>query len=86
MAGSLQPESLSSDGSDTCRSKRRSDFAGSATYGYCASRDLSYFGYKLVALTTLDGIPVLYDLVPAHTDERVAAEAVLYALPAHRPV
>ena len=59
------------------RSKRRSDFAGSATYGYCASRDLSYFGYKLVALTTLDGIPVLYDLVPAHTDERAAAEAVL---------
>lgn len=59
------------------RSKRRSDFAGSANYGYCASRNLSYFGYKLVSLTTLDGIPVLYELVPANTDERLAAETVL---------
>lgn len=59
------------------RSKKRSDFAGSASYGYCASRKLHYFGYKLVMLTTLDGLPVYYDLVPAHTDERVAAEVVL---------
>jgi len=59
------------------RPNRRSDFAGSASYGYCASRSLKYFGYKLVALTTLEGIPVAYDLVPANTDEREAAEAVL---------
>lgn len=59
------------------RSKRRSDFAGSATYGYCASRNMHYFGYKLVSLTTLDGVPVVYELVPAHTDERLAAETVL---------
>lgn len=59
------------------RSKKRSDFYGHASYGYCASRKLHYFGYKLVCLTTLEGIPVLYDLVPAHTDERTAAEAVL---------
>jgi len=59
------------------RSKRRSDFAGSASYGYCASRKMHYFGYKLVTLTTLSGIPVVYDLVPAHTDERAAAETVL---------
>jgi len=59
------------------RSKRRSDFAGSATYGYCASRNLHYFGYKLVTLSTLDGVPVVYELVPAHTDERLAAETVL---------
>lgn len=59
------------------RSKRRSDFAGSADYGYCASRDMHYFGYKLVVLCTLDGIPVVYELVPASTDERVAAETVL---------
>ena len=59
------------------RSKRRSDFAGSASYGYCASRKLHYFGYKLVMLTTLDGIPVVYDLVPAQTDERVAANEIL---------
>jgi hypothetical protein len=29
------------------RSKKRSDFAGSAAYGYCAARQLHYFGYKL---------------------------------------
>lgn len=60
------------------RSKRRSDFRGKADYGYCAARQLRYFGYKLVMLTTLDGLPVVYDLVPASTDERAAAETVLY--------
>ena len=59
------------------RSKRHSDFEGSASYGYCASRKLYYFGYKLVVLSTLSGIPLVYALVPAHTDERAAAEAVL---------
>ncbi len=59
------------------RSKRRSDFAGRAAYGYCAARKLHYFGYKLVMLTTLKGVPVVYDLVPANLDERQAAEAVI---------
>ena len=62
------------------RSKKRSDFAGSADYGHCASRNLKYFGYKLVSLCTLEGIPIVYELVPANTDERLAAESVLYAL------
>lgn len=62
------------------RCNRRSDFAGSASYGTCASRSLTYFGYKLVALSTLDGLPVAYDLVAAHTDEREAAEVVLGTL------
>jgi hypothetical protein len=59
------------------RSKRHSDFAGYASYGYCAARQMHYFGFKLVALTTLDGLPLVYDLVPANTDERLAAECVL---------
>lgn len=62
------------------RSNRRSDFAGSASYGHCPSRNLKYFGYKLVTVTTFSGIPVVYELVPAHTDEREAAEAVLVYL------
>ena len=62
------------------RSKRCSDFAGSADYGVCASRNLKYYGYKLVSLCTLDGIPIVYELVSANTDERLAAESVLYAL------
>jgi len=59
------------------RRKTASDFLNSASYGYCASRNLHYFGYKLVMLTTLEGLPVVYDLVPAHTDERAAALSVL---------
>jgi hypothetical protein len=59
------------------RSKRCSDFAGNAAYGVCASRNMKYFGYKLVMLSTLDGIPVAYELVPANSDERAAAEEVL---------
>lgn len=62
------------------RSKRRSDFRGKADYGYCAARQLHYFGYKLVLLTPLDGLPLWYDLVPASTDERAAAEPVLERL------
>lgn len=62
------------------RSNRRSDFAGSASYGHCPSRNMKYFGYKLVTVTTFSGIPVVYELVPAHTDEREAAEAVLVYL------
>jgi hypothetical protein len=62
------------------RSKKRSDFAGSADYGHCASRNMKYYGYKLVSPCTLDGIPIVYELVPANTDERLAAESVLYAL------
>ncbi len=59
------------------RNKSHSDFLGSAGYGRCVSRNLKYFGYKLIAVTTLNGIPIVYDLVPANSDERLAAEAVI---------
>jgi hypothetical protein len=59
------------------RLKSHSDFAGNANYGRCVSRNLRYFGYKLVMLSTLSGIPVAYELVPANLDERLAAEAVM---------
>src|SRR5258708_6694779 len=52
------------------RSKSHSAFAGSAGYGHCAARNFNYYGYKLVMLTTLDGLPVVYDLVAANIDER----------------
>lgn len=58
------------------RRKAHSQFAGRADYGVCPSHHLHYFGYKLVTLTTLDGLPVVYALVPANTDERDAAEVV----------
>ena len=59
------------------RNKLKSDFEGSASYGYCATRKMKYFGYKLVIICTLNGIPIAYDLVPANTDERKAAQGVL---------
>ena len=59
------------------RSKKHSDFDGSASYGYCAARKMKYFGYKLVVLSTLGRIPVADELVPANTDERKAVEGVL---------
>lgn len=59
------------------RRKSHSAFAGSAGYGHCAARKMNYFGYKLVMLTTLDGLPWRYDLVAANTDEREAAEVVV---------
>lgn len=68
------------------RDKRSSDFRGSAAYGYCAARRLKYFGYKLVMLTTLNGTPYAFELVPANTDERAAADEVLDTLPADSQV
>jgi Transposase DDE domain len=59
------------------RDKQHSDFAGNASPGWCAAREMRYFGYKLVMLSTWNGIPISDDIVPANTDERIAAEGVL---------
>jgi hypothetical protein len=59
------------------RNKHHNDFAGGANFGYCASRNLKYFVYKLVTTSTPTSIPTVYDLVPANTDERLAAEVVI---------
>lgn len=59
------------------RNKSHSHFAASADYGYCVSKKLHYWGYKFVLLVTADGIPVAFELVPANTDEREAAEEVI---------
>ena len=42
---------------------------------------MKYYGYKLVMLTTLDGTPYSFELVPANTDERAAADEILDTLP-----
>ena len=59
------------------RNKSRSDFLGSAKYGHCVSRNLKFFGYLLVVISTLYCIPVVYELVPANLDECLAAETVV---------
>jgi hypothetical protein len=68
------------------RDKSHSDFLGSADYGYCAARRMKYYGYKLVMLTTLDGTPYSFELVPANTDERQAADEILDSLRPDRDV
>lgn len=59
------------------RDKSRSGFLATAEYGYCAARKLKYFGYKLVLLIDFSGIPICFELVPANTDERAAADEIL---------
>jgi len=62
------------------RDKSHSHFRGTADFGVCVSRKMKYFGYKLIMLSTLDGIPVSYELVTANTDDRPAAEEVLWTI------
>ena len=52
------------------RSERHSEFAGSADYGYRSACRLYYFGDKFTLLSTVNGLPIAFDLVPANTDER----------------
>jgi hypothetical protein len=52
-------------------------FDGAADVGWCQAKRQFYYGLKLVLALTLDGVVVRYDLVPAATNDRAAAHAVL---------
>ncbi len=49
---------------------RRSDAAGWAEYGYCASHSRYFWGLRLHLVCTLTGLPVLFALAGAKADER----------------
>jgi hypothetical protein len=49
---------------------RRSDLAGWAEYGYCASHSRYFWGLRLHLLCTLGGLPVAFALSGAKADER----------------
>ena len=49
---------------------RRSDLAGWAQYGYCASHTRFFWGLRLHLLCTLGGLPIGFALTGAKTDER----------------
>ena len=54
---------------------KRSDFAGQAAYGYCASHSRYFSGFRLYLLCASDGMPIAFELAPANASERdVAAE------------
>ena len=60
---------------------RRSDLAGWAEYGYCASHSRYFWGLRLHLLTTLHGLPVGFALTGAKADERQVLLAILAADP-----
>jgi Transposase DDE domain len=49
---------------------RRSDLAGWAEYGYCASHSRWFWGLRLYLLCTLHGLPAGFALTGAKADER----------------
>jgi DDE family transposase len=49
---------------------RRSDLAGWAEYGYCASHSRYFWGLRLHLLATLHGLPVAFAITGAKADER----------------
>jgi len=49
---------------------KRSDLAGWAEYGYCASHSRYFWGLRLHLITTPSGLPIAYALTGAKTDER----------------
>ena len=50
--------------------QQRSDLAGWAAYGYCASHSRWFWGLRLHLITTPSGLPVAYALAGAGADER----------------
>jgi hypothetical protein len=56
---------------------RRSDLAGYAGYGYCASHSRYFWGLRLHLLCTLHGLPVSFALTGATADERKTLLSIL---------
>lgn len=56
---------------------KRSDLAGWAGYGYCASHSRFYWGLKLYLVTTLEGMPVVWCLADPKLGEREAGAELL---------
>ena len=67
---------------------RRSELAGWAEYGYCASHSRYFWGLRLHLVATLHGLPIGYALTGAKADERQVLLGLLAddpALAAARP-
>jgi hypothetical protein len=60
---------------------RRSELAGWAEYGYCASHSRYFWGLRLHLIATLHGLPVGFALTGAKADERQVLLSVLGADP-----
>jgi hypothetical protein len=60
---------------------KRSDLAGWAQYGYCASHSRYFWGLRLHLVCTLYGLPVTFALTGAKADERETLLDLLSAEP-----
>jgi Transposase DDE domain len=60
---------------------RRSELAGWAEYGYCASHSRYFWGLRLHLLCTLHGLPVGFAVAGAKADERQVLLGILAADP-----
>ena len=56
---------------------QRSDLAGLAGYGYCASHSRWYWGLTLYLLTTAEGMPVAWCPANPKLGEREVAQELL---------
>jgi hypothetical protein len=56
---------------------RRSEFAGTAGYGYCRSHSRWLWGFRLYLITSGDGMPIGWELAGANIGERIVAAEML---------
>lgn len=56
---------------------KRSNLAGDAGYGYCASHSRFFWGFRLYLISTPDGMPVFWALANPKVGEREVTRAML---------
>jgi hypothetical protein len=56
---------------------KRSDLAGDAGYGYCASHSRYFWGFRLYLIATPEGMPVIWALANPKIGEREVTQAML---------
>ena len=59
---------------------KRSDLAGYAGYGYCASHSRRFWGFRLYLLCASDGMPIRFELAAANIGEREVTQEMLHGL------
>ncbi len=56
---------------------KRSELAGHAGYGYCASHSRYFWGFRLYPVTTAEGMPIIWGLANPKIGEREVIRALL---------
>ncbi len=56
---------------------KRSELAGAAGYGYCASHSRFFWGFRLYLIATAEGMPIIWGLAHPKIGEREVTQAML---------